>query len=522
MRKYKCAENIEHFFYIFNYFYFVIFLSLILVVIYCFSSLSTSLKVSFLKIDVVYICFNSNDDKQRNEGIEQECNVYNNELFRYSLRSVLNNIPWINKIYVITSSERVKFLKNNEERKKKIIFIKDLDVLDFNSSSKSTLEHSLLHKLSNYNVSEYLIYMNDNCFINRSLKKKDFFYYSKKEKKIVPYVMKYRNWMYHHGHDYYNNYYYNNTKYLVEGNKNNYSTMDIDCMKKAGAFVLLYEYFNKTDIEVLLKEATSWNTAIPLTITDLNELHNMIKEKYVFYNDLFNSDKQNNKQITFDICYSFYFLNKYERLKGKLDEYCVNQNNMKKYRKSMSDLFYVTKEEYEGTELDTPLLINILNSFFYPPSKYENDIVKEGIYYIRSEKMKKLVWEMNTKNKMQEILVLNKFNGKDRQQFIISKNKENYYIIKNKYYNKILSASGNDIYNSYIFSTNTQKDKKSMEWLIFPYYNKNNSSYFYFRTINDKTYVDGCNYRFFSRHRYLIFQKYNGSPYQRFSLVKVK
>lgn len=484
-------------------------------VIFCLHSIIINIKVNFINVDVVYIYINSNFKNQTAEGREDKLNKFYPELLRYSLRSVLTNIDWVNRIYIITTNEKIKFLKDSEERKKKIIYLNYQDILGFNSSSKLTLEHNVLPKLNNYNVSEYIIYMNDNCFINRRLKKNDFFYYSEKEKKVVPYVMNYKNWIYHHGYDYYNKYYSNN-KFLLEKRFNN--SLDDISMQNAGAFILLYKYFNRTNIHVLMKEANSRNAALPICLSDLFELFNFLEEKYEFKEELFYSKILNNKQITFDICYSFYFLNKYDRLFGCINEYDVNKNNLNKYKKNMSDMFCLIKETEDGLEQFTSSLISLLNLFFYAPSVYEKNIINDGIYYIRSEKNNKLVWELNNKKNMKGTLVLKKFDGKEKQKFIIQKNKDNYFIIKNRYYKRKIGESKNTYYNTSTPNTNVTMDKKNMEWIIFP--DENNS--FYFRSRKNNLYIDGCNYKIFSRKKFLTMKYFSGEASQRFFLDGIK
>lgn len=330
-------------------------------------------RVNNIKVDLVYICIDKNRSDNSDECLKKKNNNDKYEYLRYSLRSVLKNIPWINKIFIITYAERISFLNDSEERKKKIMYIKTNEILGFNSSSKSTVEHNALHKLDRYNASNYIIYMNENSIINRKMNKNNFFYYSEKERKVVPYIMKYENWIYQRGYDYYYNFYNNNTN-ILENEFNN--SIDNKKIMNAGAFVLLYKYFNRTDIKVLLKESNTWNTALPLTLFDLRELCNMIKEEYTYKDELFTSKESNNKQITFDICYSFYFFNKYKRLRGDLNEFYVKKNNIGKNKIKLSDLLCINREQIKDTRKQASMLKSVLNSFLKHPSIYEKDITK--------------------------------------------------------------------------------------------------------------------------------------------------
>ena len=85
-------------------------------------------------------------------------------------------------------NEKVKFLKNIDEISDKIIYIKDKYLLGYDSANIHAFTFNL-YKLKNFGVSKNFIYMEDDFFIGKSLKKSDFFYYDKLEKKIVPYII---------------------------------------------------------------------------------------------------------------------------------------------------------------------------------------------------------------------------------------------------------------------------------------------------------------------------------------------
>ena len=71
-------------------------------------------------------------------------------------------------------NEKVKFLKSFEEINNKIIYIKDKDFLGFDSANIHAFTFKL-YFLRNFGVSNNFIYMEDDFFIGKSLKKTDFF-----------------------------------------------------------------------------------------------------------------------------------------------------------------------------------------------------------------------------------------------------------------------------------------------------------------------------------------------------------
>ena len=98
-----------------------------------------------------------------------------NQELRYSIRSILQNIPWINKIFILMPNEKVSFLKPVEEIKEKIVYVKDSDYLGFDSCSSPTFQFNL-HKMKKFGLSENFILMDDDNFIGKPLEKSDFFY----------------------------------------------------------------------------------------------------------------------------------------------------------------------------------------------------------------------------------------------------------------------------------------------------------------------------------------------------------
>ena len=128
-------------------------------------------------------------DKSLNrKGIKQIYKDNDNEELRYSIRSILQYIPWIRKIYIIMPNKKVRFFKSIEEINEKIIYINDKEFLGFDSANIFAFTFSL-YKLKKYGVSKNFILMEDDFFIGKSLTKSDFFYYEDNKKKISPFIL---------------------------------------------------------------------------------------------------------------------------------------------------------------------------------------------------------------------------------------------------------------------------------------------------------------------------------------------
>lgn len=93
---------------------------------------------------------------------------------RYSLRSIELNLPWINKIYLVTAGQRPAWLKEEHPDlvlvdHSEIFANPDVTLPTFNS-------HAIESQLGNIpNLSEHFIYVNDDVFFGRYLHPNTFF-----------------------------------------------------------------------------------------------------------------------------------------------------------------------------------------------------------------------------------------------------------------------------------------------------------------------------------------------------------
>ena len=139
-------------------------------------------------IDILIKYIDLVDKKLNREGILQIYKDFDNEEIRYSLRSILKNIPWVRKIFILMPNEKVKYLKSYEEIKEKIVYIKDKDLLGFDSANIFAFTFNL-YKLEKFGVSKNFIYIEDDFFIGKPLKKSDFFYYDENKRKVLPFLL---------------------------------------------------------------------------------------------------------------------------------------------------------------------------------------------------------------------------------------------------------------------------------------------------------------------------------------------
>lgn len=82
-------------------------------------------------------------------------------------------------------NDKVKYFKNYEIIKEKIVYVKDKDVLGYDSANIYAFAFNLF-RMEKFGLSNNFIYMDDDFFIGKHLKKSNFFYYEPKEKRVVP------------------------------------------------------------------------------------------------------------------------------------------------------------------------------------------------------------------------------------------------------------------------------------------------------------------------------------------------
>ena len=138
-------------------------------------------------IDVVYCYADLWDQNLRRGELDNSIKKdYDNQELKYSLRSVLKNIPWVRKIFIIMPNEKVRFLKEPEEISDKIVYVKNEDLLGFDTNSPHAKQITMWN-LKKFGCSNHVIYLDDDFFIGKPLKKEDFFYVE--NNKVVPYVV---------------------------------------------------------------------------------------------------------------------------------------------------------------------------------------------------------------------------------------------------------------------------------------------------------------------------------------------
>jgi GR25 family glycosyltransferase involved in LPS biosynthesis len=164
---------------------FLLFLSILLLIYYntydSYDSYDSYDDIPSIPIDMVYTWVDYNDKdrvkyqkmllKNKDENLDDNRYIQNEEL-KYSLRSVEKNCPWIRKIYIVVKDGQYpSFLDFSNKEKIEIVNHSEIMPPTSIPTFNSIAIESCIHKIPS--LSDYYIYMNDDFFIMKPLKKSD-------------------------------------------------------------------------------------------------------------------------------------------------------------------------------------------------------------------------------------------------------------------------------------------------------------------------------------------------------------
>ena len=257
-------------------------------------------------IDVLIKYIDLKDPNLNREGIKQIKKDEDNGELKYSLRSIFKFIPWIRKIFILMPNEKVSFLKPKEEINKKIIYIKDKDLLGFDSESSTAFQYALF-KLKKFGISDNFILMDDDYFIGKELKKTDFFYFDEIQGKVVPIIIS-KNYNYYKVQKKeLNNWIYYTSQMKCGENVISHTSTGWKATKSRSLLFLGKE------LNMSIINAGFDHNAIPVNINDIEEIYNLIYLKYKYSFLTLNSISRTQYDLQYQTLYATYCLNKYKR-----------------------------------------------------------------------------------------------------------------------------------------------------------------------------------------------------------------
>ena len=382
------------------------------------ANISNSFKFSFLKlyeevelkkehipliekepVDIVIKYIDLTDETLNREGIKQSKKDIENEELRYCVRSIMENLPWIRKIFILMPNEKVKYFKSLNEIKEKIIYIKDRDLLGFDSADSHIFQINLFN-MKKFNLSENFILMDDDYFFGKPINKFQFFYYDEKHKKVLPSIVS----------DKFSEILKNET--LIEYEKlfskraliRPYS---VNCFKlqQLASFKLLLDNFK----EPLISAGFTHN-AMPLNMKDLQEIYELIKNKYQYPHDALFSKERSILGLQTHSLFNSYALNVKKR-KVKTIPYMLFDLGNIDDKDFDIEMFVINNSGgtlYDQNEFDKEKII--LEKKFNKPTPYE--IISNNISY-NYKKDNKVNEENNQLNKTIKYYKIIKNKGND-------------------------------------------------------------------------------------------------------------
>ena len=328
-------------------------------------------------IDVLIKYIDLKDKNLQRKNIKQSKKDFDNEELKYCLRSIFLNIPWIRKIFILMPNDHVKFLKSQDEIKERIIFVKDNDLIDFDSSAINVFQFNLW-KMKKFGISENFILMDDDYFINKPIKKEEFFY--EENGKILPLIITNDFYLINKKelNSKYNHYF---SKFQKDKNFNSYSQEEVFLFRQLSSIKFISQLFkdNKKNNNNLIEGSFSHN-AIPLKLSDIKEVYDIV----------YNNDKYRNETL-FSLEKSIYSLH----FQSFILNYLLNIDKRKVHRISNIVLDIQDYNKFENNEK--------LFSINLPDKDYdENIFILEKIYLEKIFNISS-IYELGNNNKIKEV-----------------------------------------------------------------------------------------------------------------------
>ena len=282
----------------------------------------------------------------------------NGEL-RYCVRSILKNIPWIRKIFILMPNEKVRFFKNYSEINEKIIYIHDKDLLGHDSANIHAFQFRIW-KLKEFGLSENFISMDDDYFIGKPMEKCDFFYVENGT--VFPYIIN-TNFFVHTMKSVETD--IQNSLKKLEINKRN-QTSDEFTYTVFRTYLFLIQYFNS-----LIKVPYFTHNAIPVKSSDLKELFDLVDNSSEFRYPTLYSLYRHPQSLQYQTAYVVYVFNKYKRKVNKIYYNYIDAANTLTANFDFPLFCINTGGNKDYTKFDFMKMKVTMEKLFPVPTKYE-------------------------------------------------------------------------------------------------------------------------------------------------------
>ena len=324
-------------------------------------------------IDVLIKYIDLTDKSLNRSGINQIKKDFENCELKYSVRSILQNIPWIRKIFILMPNDRVPYFKPKEEIEEKIVYVKDKDVLGFDSENSDVFHYSL-YNMKKFGLSENFILMDDDYFIAKPINKNEMFY--EENGKIYPAIIT-------------SDYYEMNKDLIIQRiqqiktkkNSNNPHSPNGFYIRQKQAQLFLYDIFGNDDIRYgkkLIEPAFSHN-AIPMKISDIEEIHDYIRDYYDQAKIILFSKERSSYDLQYQTLYWAYVKNKYNRKVSKITSEFYDLSQSNKVISNTKKLFVINTSSRNYNPIFYRRQKDILERLFPIKTKYEIEEIQSKI-----------------------------------------------------------------------------------------------------------------------------------------------
>jgi len=316
-------------------------------------------------IDVLIKYIDLTDKSLNRSGIHQIKKDFENCELKYSVRSILQNIPWIRKIFILMPNDRVPYFKPKEEIEEKIVYVKDKDVLGFDSENSDVFHYSL-YNMKKFGLSENFILMDDDYFIAKPINKNEMFY--EENGKIYPAIIT-------------SDYYEMNKDLIIQQlNELKKKKQSDDPHSPNGFYIIqknsllfLYKICGNDDIRYgkkLIEPAFSHN-AIPMKLSDIEEIHDYIRDYYDQAQIILFSKERSSYDLQYQTLYWAYVKNKYNRRSYKISSEFYDLSQAYKVMGNTKRLFVLNTSSRNYNQIFYVREKEVLEKLFPTKTKYE-------------------------------------------------------------------------------------------------------------------------------------------------------
>ena len=357
-------------------------------------------------IDILIKYIDLNDPNLTRKGIHQIKKDIDNEEIKYSIRSILKNIPWIRKIFILMPNEKVRYFKEPGEIKEKIIYVKDKDLIGFDSSSSLVFQFRYW-KMKNFNISDNFLALDDDCFIGKPLRKTDFFYV--KNKTVLPLIINSKLLEFKKSGVESNIYYY---KRAIKKAKQEQGFNEFQYTKQLTYLFIMNALSRK---KIIVPKFT--HNAIPINVNELKEIYELI-DKSKFKETTLYSTYRHKRSLQFQTFYLGYTFNKYQKKIHNIPHKLIRFQNTLHSRFDYA-LFCINTNAHQNSGKSKKQFLIKMEKLFPEKSPYE--IIENSRLSISIKSIKQLKDEIKMLQKK-----LTKLQKQDIKSENLKKNSENY------------------------------------------------------------------------------------------------